>query len=185
MNHLLTCLIISIVSTALIVTGIPILPTAHASPCGVPPVGLICAHPQTYRLPGGVWSAHVNSIDAILNISSVTVTGNIKGTLYTGNTTIANSSIISLCSAAHPCSISGSFNARSGKISFASSPTIPTFAAVKQSYTGYLSQRTLVDVTQYTIDGIGITIKPVAGQGFGWDAHKLCLVIGPCLGGSG
>jgi hypothetical protein len=25
----------------------------------------------------------------------------------------------------------------------------------------------------------------VAGQGFGWDAHKLCLVIGPCLGGSG
>jgi hypothetical protein len=25
----------------------------------------------------------------------------------------------------------------------------------------------------------------VAGQGFGWDAHKWCLVIGPCLGGSG
>jgi hypothetical protein len=179
LNQILTYLIISIVATALIVTGIPILPTAHAAGPFV-----VQVH-QSSRLPGGVWSAHVNSINAILNISSVSVTGNIKGTLYTSNGTIGYSSIISLCSAAHPCSISGSFNARSGKISFASSPTIPTFAAVKQSYTGYLSQRNLVDVTQYTIDGIGITIKPVAGQGFGWDAHKLCLVIGPCLGGSG
>jgi len=183
MNQTLTYLIISIVATALIVTGIPILPTAHAASCRVPPAGLICVRPQAYSFPRGVWSAHVNSINAILNISSVSVTGNLKGTLYTGNTTIGNS--LSLCSAAHPCSISGSLDTISRKISFTSSPSIRTFAAVKQSYTGYLSQRTLVDVTQYTIDGIGITIKPVAGQGFGWDAHKLCLVIGPCLGGSG
>jgi hypothetical protein len=42
----------------------------------------------------------VGGVDAILNISSVSITGNFQGTLFTGNTThLGNSSIIALCTA--------------------------------------------------------------------------------------
>src|SRR5207253_4939454 len=149
-------------------------------------VGLVCVHPSTYKLREGNWNAHVGGVDAILNISSVDINGKVKGTLFTGNATrMGNSSIITLCTAAHPCVVMGIFNTSSGRISFTSHPTIPTFAPVIQDYVGYMSQRAVgIDAIGYSIDGIGLTIKPVFGQGFGWDASNFCLVVGPCFGGS-
>ena len=153
---------------------------------GFPPAGVVCVHPQgPYKLREGNWNAHVGGVHTILNISSVGITGNLQGTLFTGNTThLGNSSTIALCTVLHPI-ISGIFDTQTGRISFTSHRTIPTFVAVIQNYVGYLSQRVVgVDVVEYTVDGIGITIKPVFGQGFGWDASMSCLVVGPCSGGS-
>jgi hypothetical protein len=134
----------------------------------------------------------VNGFDAILNISSVNILGKINGTLYTGNTTIPNSisSMIAVCTAAHPCWIDGSFDTRSGKISFMLpiGLQLPTMQlAIVQNYTGYLSQRfspgKVVDVIKYTIVILVMTHYFSSNKGFGWDASMSCIVMGPCSGG--
>jgi hypothetical protein len=84
------------------------------------------------------------------------------------NGTIVSSG--SICTIAFPCIIEGSFDGRSGKISFSSHNTMPTIIAVIENYTGHLYQKINLDTIQYTLVGTGITVSPVPGSEFGWQA---------------
>ena len=188
MTEIIRYLIILIVFATLTASG-SLIATVNAFSCprGSPVGIMVGPFPGPYRLPIENWNAHVGTADGILKISSVGVTGNIRGTLFTGNATNAgNPAAMALCTVAHPCQISGSFDAKTGRISFTSHPTIPTFAAVIQNYIGYESSRVEgIELIHYTLDGIGTTVKPVPGIGFGWDASISCIAVGgPCSGGS-
>lgn len=150
---------------------------ANASFC--PPGQNIAICQGPYQLPKGVWQFESNGTRGILNISSATITGNVNGTLQF-NDTRANTIGI-LCTTDHPCDINGNFNSFTGKISFNSTPTIPTFVADVQNYTGFESIRTLIDINFFHIDGIGTTVKPLPIKEFGWSAGKICIVTG-CIG---
>jgi hypothetical protein len=131
--------------------------------------GLICVpRESTYKLVKGEWSLYVDGVDGILNISSVEG-GKINGTIVGGKF---------LCTESNPCLISGSFDATSGKVSFVSTPTLPTLIAIAENYTGHLSSQVRLDVVDYYIVGIGKEMKPVPGHEFGWYAKIRCLVVG-------
>jgi hypothetical protein len=72
------------------------------------------------------------------------------------------------------------FRCKTGRFSFTSHPTISTFVAVIQNYTGYVSSRVSgIDVILYTLDGIGTSVKPVRGIGVGSDGMHLYRVLPP------
>jgi hypothetical protein len=155
--------------------------TTYGQPFGndcldIRPIRLICPPPVQgdYKLPTGNWSLYVNGVYGILRISSVDNVGKVQGTIVAGDRT--------LCTRLEPCEINGSFNTTSGRISFLSHPTVPTFVAIFQNYTGYISQRVAFDVIDYTIAGIGRDVGPLPGYEFGWYATIRCLAAGPCLG---
>jgi hypothetical protein len=126
-----------------------------------------------HTLPVGKWSADVNGANGTLIISSVDKMGKIHGTLVGGNFTCAP--------LGKPCLIQGSFNERTGRISFTTHSSVPTFAAIVENYTGYESERLTFDFKVFQIHGIGKTIKPFPGHEFGWSAVKGCTVMG-CIG---
>jgi hypothetical protein len=104
---------------------------------------------------------------------------NFIGTLQLSNA----SGAIQLCPVAQPCNIKGTFDTQTGKISFTSTPSIPTFIADIQNYVGYESFKVSgVDIVQHKLDGIGTVVSPSPVKEFGWEASKSCIVIGPCLG---
>ena len=137
MTEIIRYLIILTVVATLTASG-SLIATVNASSCpgGGSPVGImVCPFPGPYRLPIGNWNAHVGNADGILKISSVGVTGDVQGTLFTGNATNAgNPTAMALCTVAHPCQVSGSFDAKTGRISFTSHPTIATFARNSKLY---------------------------------------------------
>jgi hypothetical protein len=189
MNITLRYLIISISVATLIAAG-NIVPRGYAQssstptaksicPLGSSPVGLICHRPPpAYNLPIGKWSIYVNGFIGILNISSVDSMGKVQGTMYGagGNSSVSNVTL--LCIVAHPCTIDGSFDGQTGKLSFKSTPTID-FVPSFQNYTGYLSQvLSGIDLKIYTLAGIGRSFTIHPGAEFGWYATKTCLVMG-------
>jgi hypothetical protein len=189
MNLAFKYLIIS-VSVATLVAGGNILPGGFAQSSSTPTtksichlggthVGLNCVSPsQAYNLPIGKWSIYVNGFTGILNISSVDSTGKVQGTLYGvgGNSGVSNVTL--LCILEHPCTIDGSFDGKTGKVTFKSTPTID-FVPSSQTYTGYLSQvLSGIDLKIYTLAGIGRSFTIHPGPEFGWYATKTCLVMG-------
>jgi hypothetical protein len=186
MNRVQTYLTISMSLTALIVAG-NIIPTGNAQssstqnqksicPLNQSPIGLICVPPPpVYILPTGKWSIYINGFSGILNISSVDKTGKVQGTMYGVS---SNSSITLLCTVVHPCKIDGSFDGKTGRINFTSTPTVETFVPTHQNYMGYLSEKVELDIKFYTLVGVGRSYSPDPGPFFGWYAIKSCLVTG-------
>jgi hypothetical protein len=144
-------------------------------------IGLICvSNLGTHRLPTGKWLAEVDGVGAILTISSIGKSGKIDGTIAGGNATCAIRG--------KPCEIHGTFDTYTGRISFLATstyrppPPAAIFVPPVQNYTGIESQTHIgVDQTQYQIEGIGKTIRPMSNTEFGWSATKMCLSIG-CIG---
>ncbi len=135
--------------------------------------GLICVNViPTYKLVRGEWDLYADGVNGILNISSVD-DGEINGTLVGGGF---------LCTKSDPCIVNGSFDQSSGKVSFISTPTIETLAAVFENFTGYLSSQVQLDFVNYNIVGTGKEMGPGSSHDheFGWYASKGCLVLG-CL----
>jgi hypothetical protein len=165
----------TIIATLLLIVGNSGLQHANASFCPGGQNIAICQGP--YKLPQGVWQFEANGTVGTLNISSVKITGNVNGTLQF----IDTSGVGKLCVRTHPCNINGTFNSFTGKINLTSTPTIPTFAADIQNYTGYVTSKTIVDITFYHIAGLGSIVKPQPVKEFEWSASKSCLVTG-CIG---
>jgi hypothetical protein len=181
MTKIFTYVIILSAFIATFIAASNIFSTVYAQSTGITntgcppgsPKGTICITPQEYKLPVGKWSAFIGVVSGPLTVSSVDNMGKVHGTIGLGG---------SLCKV-QPCLIDGSFDRRSGKIIFSSSPAVPTLVAQIQNYTGYLSQNVRgIDVVDYTLTGIGKDIKPVPGPEFRWYATISCLVTGPCLG---
>jgi hypothetical protein len=182
MREIFRHILLSTTITILIAGGSSLLPTIYAqssdvTQTGCPDgsiVGLSCVTKKvTHTLPMGKWSADVNGANGTLIISSVDKMGKIRGTLVGGNFTCAP--------LGKPCLIQGSFNERTGRISFTTHSSVPTFAAIVENYTGYESERLTFDFKVFQIHGIGKTIKPFPGHEFGWSAVKGCTVMG-CIG---
>jgi hypothetical protein len=189
MNRIQIYLTISMSLTTLIVAG-NVIPMGNAQspspqtqksicPLSESPVGLVCVPlPSVYTLPVGKWQIYVNGFSGILNVSSVDKMGKVQGTMYG---VMNNSSITLLCTVVHPCKIDGSFDGRTGRLAFTSTPTIETFVPTHQNYTGYLSKKVELDIKFYTLIGVGRSYSPDPGPLFGWYAIKSCLVTG-CIG---
>jgi hypothetical protein len=154
------------------------LQSANASFCSPGQNVTICQ--GSYPLPKGEWQFEANGDTGILNITSVTLTGNVNGTLQS-NDTMGRGNIAALgwlCPLDQPCNIKGQFNSFTGKISFTSTPTREMFVPDIRNYTGFESVRTLLDINLFHFDGIGSTNTPQPIKEFGWSAGKICLVMG-------
>jgi hypothetical protein len=121
-----------------------------------------------YKLEKGKWALFVDGVNGTLNISSVK-DDKINATLVGGV----------MCPESFPCSVGGSFDKQSGKVSFTTHPTLPTLVKIgdklDQKYTGYLSSQVMgVDNIVHWIIGTGGS----AGQEFGWFATIACLING-------
>jgi hypothetical protein len=191
MNVIFRYIIISIFVATLIAAG-NILPGGYAQssstpspksacPNGGSPIGLMCVLPQPYKLPLGTWKLEVNGIGGILNITSVDSMGKIQGTMYGGQ---SQSNVTVVCPVAHPCTIDGSFDGKTGKLSFKSTPTIEFRIPIPfQNYTGYLSKKVMIDFIVYTLAGTGRSFLPDPSPEFGWYATINCIAGAGCLRG--
>jgi hypothetical protein len=131
--------------------------------------GLVCAPVNpTFHLPTASWKANIGGVDAILT-TSLDNASNVQGIVIGGRM---------LCLPDSPCKINGTFDQRSGKISFVLRPTVPTFLAVSENYTGFISEKVILDVVEFTLAGTGKIIKPVEGQEFPWYATHSCIISG-------
>ena len=144
-------------------------------------VGLACVNNLgTHHLPKGKWLADVDGVNATLSITSIDKMGKISGILAGGNASCAIGE--------KPCSIDGSFNDKTGRISFLAGstyhpkPGAGIFVSPVQNYTGIESQKISDgDKIDYQIHGTGKMIKPHVGEEFGWSATKHCVAMG-CIG---
>ena len=155
-----------------------LLPTVNASFCPPGPrTGIaICSPPPPFNLPVRSWDATINGLPAILNITSASRAGNINGTITGGD----------LCNGDTQCLIKGTFDGKSGRISF-----INTASSIEkrvligiQNFTGQESIAKIVDIKKYTLAGTGENVKEgpetKIPTTFNWEAHTSCLVIKPC-----
>jgi hypothetical protein len=131
--------------------------------------GLVCAPVNpTFHLPNASWKANIGGVDAILT-TSVDNKSKVQGMVIGGK---------KLCLPDSPCKINGTFDEKSGKISFVLRPTVPTFLAVSENYTGFISEKVLLDIVEVTLAGTGKTIQPVPGKEFPWYATHSCIISG-------
>jgi hypothetical protein len=129
---------------------------------------------MTHSLPIGKWDAQIKGANGTLIISSVDKMGKIQGTLVGkfGCATEGKSCIIQ----------NGTFNIGNGRISFTTQSSGESFAPIVQNYTGYEYEKMAgIDFKVFQIYGIGKSIEPVLGDGWGWSAAKGCTVMG-CIG---
>jgi hypothetical protein len=187
-------LIISI-SIMMLISASNLLPRGYAqsssspppkSPCpsGSNPVGLACSKLRGYNLPGNgfpvEWSINIDGIIGVLNISSPHASSQLKdnvvkvqGTMWNGSNWepyLRNRVTLLLCTISHPCIIDGTFDTKTGKISFKSTPTTETFVHSFQNYTGYLYMYIDEIWVNYVLTGIGKSFSPNPGTEFGWYA---------------
>jgi hypothetical protein len=166
-------IILTIIAT--LAASVSLLPTTvnAQSFCPSGPVTgiMLCPPPRPNQLPVKGWNAEVDGVPAILKITSVDGAGKVQGNIFGGT----------LCTKGVLCVISGSFDAKSGTLSFLNTATSTKPGVLQyalQNYTGHLSMKVMLDVTDYTLAGTGTTLKPGPGKTFNWVAQTRCLVTG-------
>jgi hypothetical protein len=153
-----------------------LVPTVNASFCPQAQASQIAICPRPLDLPVKSWEGTINGFPAVLNITSVDSAGKVKGSIVGGD----------FCNGDTRCVINGTFDMRSGKVTFLNTGTSVEKRVLigLQNFTGQESKTVLLDILRYTLAGTGTNIKGgienKTASAFNWEFDTICLVIKPC-----